>query len=126
MPSADQVPVELPHLMMRWHKGVVLMAGSTSSALRAVRPPNLHITRLTGLSDEFFILVRPRQCRTLDKWLADQDQETACILLELDAGRLFRAHNRRPKASLYRPCECVVGVAVEAALARSAQLPMLR
>src|ERR1019366_5209533 len=29
---------------MRWHKWVVLIAGSTGSALRAVRPPNLHIT----------------------------------------------------------------------------------
>ena len=30
--------------MMRWHKWVVLIAGSTGSALRAVRPSNLHIT----------------------------------------------------------------------------------
>jgi hypothetical protein len=44
MPSADQVPVNNPHSMMRWHKWVVLIAGSTGSALRAVRPPNLHIT----------------------------------------------------------------------------------
>jgi hypothetical protein len=44
MPSADQVPVINPHSMMRWHKWVVLIAGSTGSALRAVRPPNLHIT----------------------------------------------------------------------------------
>jgi hypothetical protein len=29
---------------MRWHKWVVLIAGSTGSALRAVCPPNLHIT----------------------------------------------------------------------------------
>src|SRR5476649_313267 len=41
MPSADQVPVNNPHSMMRWHKWVVLIAGSTGSALRAVRPPNL-------------------------------------------------------------------------------------
>jgi hypothetical protein len=32
------------HLRMRWHNWVVLIAGSTGSALRAVRPPNLHIT----------------------------------------------------------------------------------
>ena len=32
---------------MRWHKWVVLVAGSTGSALRAVRPPNLHITPVT-------------------------------------------------------------------------------
>jgi hypothetical protein len=29
---------------MHWHKWVVPIAGSTGSALRAVRPPNLHIT----------------------------------------------------------------------------------
>jgi len=44
MPSADQVPVKSPHSTMRWHKWVVLIAGSTGSALRAVRPPNLHVT----------------------------------------------------------------------------------
>src|SRR5450631_2800013 len=44
MPSADQVPVNNPHSMMRWHMWGVLIAGSTGSALRAVRPPNLHIT----------------------------------------------------------------------------------
>ena len=44
MPSADQVPIRSTHSTMRWHKWVVLIAGSTGSALRAVRPPNLHIT----------------------------------------------------------------------------------
>src|SRR6516164_10406851 len=44
MPSADQVPVKSPHSTMHWHTWVVLIAGSTGSALRAVRPPNLHIT----------------------------------------------------------------------------------
>jgi hypothetical protein len=44
MPSADQVPVNSTHSTMRWHKWVVLIAGSTGSALRAVRPPNFHIT----------------------------------------------------------------------------------
>src|SRR4029077_3541293 len=43
MPSADQVPVTSPHSIMHWHFWVVLIAGSTGSALRAVRPPNLHI-----------------------------------------------------------------------------------
>jgi hypothetical protein len=33
---------------MRWHKWVVLIAGSTGSALRAVRPPNRHITPIPG------------------------------------------------------------------------------
>ena len=44
MPSADQVPIKLTHLTMLRPKWVVLIAGSTGSALRAVRPPNLHIT----------------------------------------------------------------------------------
>ena len=48
MPSADQVPVNSTHSTMRWHKWIVLIAGSTGSALRAVRPPNLHITPVPG------------------------------------------------------------------------------
>src|ERR1700741_2976061 len=44
MPSADQVPIESPHSTMLRGEWVVLIAGSTGSALRAVRPPNLHIT----------------------------------------------------------------------------------
>ncbi|MGC2080030.1 MAG: hypothetical protein WA728_29240 [Xanthobacteraceae bacterium] len=39
--------VKSPHSMMLWHKWVVLITGSTGSALRAVRPPNLHITPIT-------------------------------------------------------------------------------
>src|SRR5258707_6151583 len=37
MPSADQVPVNSTHSTMRWPEWVVLIAGSTGSALRAVR-----------------------------------------------------------------------------------------
>src|SRR5271163_401634 len=44
MLSADQVPVKSSHSKMLWPVWVVLIAGSTGSALRAVRPPNLHIT----------------------------------------------------------------------------------
>jgi hypothetical protein len=44
MPSADQVPINTSHSTMRGGKWVVLIARSTGSALRAVRPPNLHIT----------------------------------------------------------------------------------
>src|SRR5262245_25984101 len=44
MPSADQVPNSLAHSTMRWGQRVILTTGSTGSALRAVRPPNLHIT----------------------------------------------------------------------------------
>src|SRR4026207_1708296 len=43
MPSAAQAPVKSPHSTMQWHIWVVLIAGSAGSALRAVRPPNLHI-----------------------------------------------------------------------------------
>src|SRR3979411_2239367 len=46
MPSADQVPTNNSHSRMPWHKWVVLIAGSTGSALRAVRPPNLHLARV--------------------------------------------------------------------------------
>ena len=44
MPSADQVPVNKTHSTMLWPMWAVLIAGSTGSALRAGRPPNLHIT----------------------------------------------------------------------------------
>jgi len=37
-------PDQTPHLTMLRPKWVVLIAGSTGSALRAVRPPNLRIT----------------------------------------------------------------------------------
>src|SRR5262245_43712505 len=43
MPSADQVPINSPHSIMLGENWVVLIAGSTGSALRAVCPPNLHI-----------------------------------------------------------------------------------
>ena len=44
LPSADRVPVKSPHSTMHWHMWVFPIAGSTGSALRAVCPPNLHIT----------------------------------------------------------------------------------
>ena len=44
MPSADQVPVNKTHSTMLWPMWAVLIAGSTGSAFRAGRPPNLHIT----------------------------------------------------------------------------------
>src|SRR5215813_2831111 len=49
MPSADQVPVKSTHSKMLWPEWVVLIAGSTGSALRAVRPPNRHITPGVGM-----------------------------------------------------------------------------
>ena len=66
MPSADQVPVNCTHSTMRWRKRVVLIAGSTGSALRAVRPfqPSHHAGRPTrSLSrrecDGFLIVLAP-------------------------------------------------------------------
>ena len=44
MPSAEQVPTKTSHSTMLWHEWVVLIVGSTGSALCPVRPPNLHIT----------------------------------------------------------------------------------
>jgi len=38
MPSADQVPVKSSHSIMLWPVWVVLIIGSTDSALRAVSP----------------------------------------------------------------------------------------
>src|ERR1700729_1525715 len=55
MPSADQVPIISSHSTMLWPLWVVLIAGSTGSALRAVRPPNLPIT-----PDARCDLVKPR------------------------------------------------------------------
>src|SRR2546429_8998639 len=65
MPSADQVPVKSPHSTMHWHMWVVLIAGSAGSALRAVRPPNLHIAPDLGAifsrrkCDGFFVAITP-------------------------------------------------------------------
>nr|WP_162478944.1 hypothetical protein [Bradyrhizobium sp.] len=44
MPSADQVPVNTSHSTMLWPMWVVLIAGSTGTALRAVRLPNRYVT----------------------------------------------------------------------------------
>src|SRR5450759_973660 len=66
MPSADQVPVISTHLTMQWHKWVVLIAGSTGSALRAVRPfqPSHHAgcparSRLRRECDGFLVALAP-------------------------------------------------------------------
>jgi hypothetical protein len=65
MPCADQVPVKSPHSTMHWHMWVVLIAGSAGSALRAVRPPNLHIAPDLGAifsrrkCDGFFVAITP-------------------------------------------------------------------
>jgi predicted phage terminase large subunit-like protein len=62
MPSADQVPVDCAHSTMQRRKWVVLIAGSTGSALRAVRPfqPSHHAEKSARPSsrrkcDGFFV-----------------------------------------------------------------------
>src|ERR1700726_3149040 len=65
MPSPDQVPTNSSHSRMLWHMWVVLIAGSAGSALRAVRPPNLHIAPDLGAifsrrkCDGFFVAITP-------------------------------------------------------------------
>src|SRR5262249_41453445 len=44
-------PGQKPAFEMHWQKWVFLIAGSAASALRAVRPPNLHITPDVGTID---------------------------------------------------------------------------
>src|SRR5215467_15584386 len=67
MPSADQVPVNSTHSTMRWPEWVVLIAGSTGSALRAVCPPNCHFTPkvrrklLRGERNRFSVTLTLRQ-----------------------------------------------------------------
>jgi hypothetical protein len=62
MPCADQVPINSPHSRMRGGKWVVLIARSTGSALRAVRPfqPSHHAgwptrSRLRRKRDGLFV-----------------------------------------------------------------------
>src|SRR5215475_6730880 len=67
MPSADQVPVKSTHSTMRWPEWVVLIAGSTGSALRAVRSSQPFTSRrcpTRSLScrecDRFLVVLAPR------------------------------------------------------------------
>ena len=59
MPSADQVPVTTSHSTMLWPKWVVLIAGSTGTALRAVRP--FQPSHRAGCPDAIFVTPRVRQ-----------------------------------------------------------------
>ena len=59
MPSADQVPVKSTHLIMLWPKWVVLITGSTGSALRAVSPfQPLHHVMDDAISSEVAVPYR--------------------------------------------------------------------
>jgi hypothetical protein len=65
MPSADQVPIESPHSRMRRGEWVVLIAGSTGSALRAVRPPTSDVRRdpLRRKRDGFLVTLAQYRAR---------------------------------------------------------------
>src|SRR3982074_409927 len=107
MPSADQVPVKSAHSTMHWPEWVVLIAGSTGSALRAVRPPHRHITpdaparsRLCRKRDGFLValalghhrprhsddLVGERDCRDLRRAPRQQRREPGTVLGSMDFG----------------------------------------
>src|SRR5450759_1743563 len=85
MPSADQVPVNSTHSTMRWHKWVVLIAGSTGSALRAVCPfqPSHHAGWPT----------RSRLCRKRDglpeRWTEPMKRDDISLLGSFPFNRNF-------------------------------------
>src|ERR1700693_1080847 len=81
MPSADQVPTKPPHSRMLWHEWVVLIAGSTGSAIRAVRPPNLRITPVVPRD-----LVCERDDRNLGRPPRQQGREPGPMFGAMDLG----------------------------------------
>jgi hypothetical protein len=70
MPSADQVPIKSSHSMMLWPKWVVLIARSTGSGLRAVRPSQLFTSRRVAGTVSFTPPRRrvPGNARLLSSW----------------------------------------------------------
>src|SRR6266446_5115982 len=100
MPSADQVPIKLPHLTMLRPKRAVLIAGSTGSTLPAFRPPNLHITpfpsrsRLRRKRDVFLVSL------ALDHHGPDHTRELVGKRNSSNLGRPPRQQGREPGAML--------------------------
>jgi hypothetical protein len=101
MPSADQVPVNCAHSTMQWRKWVVLIAGSTGSALRAVRPfqPSHHAEKSARPSsrrkrDGFFVaLALGHHCPCHPRNLVGKRDGS-------DLGRPPRQQCRKPGAML--------------------------
>src|SRR3954462_8267335 len=93
MPSADQVPVKSTHSTMLWPMWVVLIAGSTGSALGAVRPPNRHITPVVR-RDPFKPQARQAPCiahserdgSNLGRTPGQQGREPRALLVAVDFG----------------------------------------
>src|ERR1700722_19482660 len=107
MPSADQVPTNSSHSRMLWHMWVVLIAGSTGSALRAFRPsqPSHHAgcparSRLSRKRDGFLVslalchhspdhprdLVSERDSRNVGRPPGQQSREPGPVFGAVDLG----------------------------------------
>src|SRR5271154_3403387 len=96
MPSADQVPIKSAHSTMLRPKWVVLIAGSTGSALRAVRPANLHSRRMPGV-----ISFKPRGWFFVAATLSHDRPRHPCNLVgECDGGNLGTTPRCREPGSM--------------------------
>src|SRR4249920_2536687 len=101
MPSADQVPVKSTHSTMLWPMWVVLIAGSTGSALRAVRPfqPSHHADKSARSPscrecDRFLVALSPRHHRPCHPRNLVGKRDGS------DLGRPPRQQRRKPGAML--------------------------
>jgi hypothetical protein len=70
MPSADQVPIKSTHSKMPWPMWVVLIAGSTGTALSAVRPPNRYVTPDVRCNLDSFTPRERRVPGSIRSWLS--------------------------------------------------------
>jgi hypothetical protein len=98
MPSADQISVNSPHSAMPWHEWVALIAESTGSAQRAVRPSQLAHRASTP--------ARPRSRHECDGFLAALPSAImASAILALDGERNGRDLCWSPRQ---QPGRCLV------------------
>ena len=119
MPSADQVPTNNSHSRMPWHMWVVLIAGSTGSALSCARPssqPSHHAScparsRLSRKRDGFFVslarghhgpnhprdLVGERDSRNLSRPPGQQSRKPRPMFGAMDLGVADDRKARRPR-----------------------------
>src|SRR5882762_9910936 len=99
MPSADQVPTNTSHSRMPWHKWVVLIAGSTGSAITCCSPsqPSHHAgcparSRLPRKRDGFLVSL------ALDHHGPDHSRELVGERDSSNLGRPPRQQGREPGA----------------------------
>src|SRR5260370_25893464 len=111
MPSADQVPVNSTHSTMRWPEWVVLIAGSTGSALRAVRPfqPSRRASR-HGANEELFVLGPGFSRRMLASLVRAGLAATRCEVIKAGAKTIEVALRFRITAAGRRGLEDVTGL----------------